>query len=361
MASMGVVLRDTDHLLSMLSGRVFPANVALTKVDVKSFFMSGPHSLFVDSLAAVGVCRDDVTLLQGIARYLRSNQFLRWRGKALRTTRGSGMGAIASGALSDLLFWWLVEKKWASRCPWFAFYARFKDGIFFLSAPQLTDFCVRGLSSRAAPAYKLLLAERDLRDIPMLDVLLTKRMVTGGCVLTWVPYAKPTSRKVPLTWGSNHHKSTLVNWPTGEVVRLSRRVSSYAWFEEFRSSFVEKMIFYMVGERASRQARDWQCPLASVNGMRNLRTEAARSTSTWSWPEPVPDRRRVRAIRIILPFHPAFCAGLLPLLRQTQSRWGPLTCSAGMPEHTIEIGWQCLGQRLSTIMEAGRFRKPRAG
>ena len=132
-----------------------------------------------------------------------------------RVTRGSGMGLLHSGEVSDAGFWiaaerWLLNtsvRHWCSLTYW----RRFRDDTFAITSnfPRFKHV-FSWLRSRAAlECYKLLTEDVSQNKITFLAVDV---LVVNGCFVT-----KPRKRIVApfLTKYSAHPRHVHISWPCG--------------------------------------------------------------------------------------------------------------------------------------------------
>ena len=105
------LLKDSSDLMAKLKSFKVPEGTRCLKLDVKDFYLTGSHDYLVTNSASLlePEEREDFSLL---AKSILSNQFVH-AGAAnvfLQVQRGTGMGMIASGHISDAVLYSTLEK-----------------------------------------------------------------------------------------------------------------------------------------------------------------------------------------------------------------------------------------------------------
>ena len=161
------LLRDTKEFVDDLRHLHWPDGMRMVKIDIKEFYISG-KPCFLSEACSELLCDETVNFQQLVAKavdWLCRNQNVQSEflpDLTYRVTRGSGMGLLHSGEVSDAGFWiaaerWLLTtsvRQWCSITYW----RRFRDDIFAITSnfPRFKHV-FRWLRSRAAlEGYKLL-------------------------------------------------------------------------------------------------------------------------------------------------------------------------------------------------------------
>lgn len=223
------VLKNSVHLLRQLEGLEVEPTDRLIKIDIADFFMSGNHRELA-SLATREVSPVLQQHVQDLLFFILDHQFVAQKGdpeRVFKVMKGSGMGLICSGEVSDLAFLELVEKSFVlkphvQRKFGVKHYSRFKDDIFLVMKGDMT-LCRRFFRlMQARSKYFVLKCESvSQSEVVMLDVLLKK----SAGLLQASPYSKPSSNWLPLSHESMHPPHVHTSWPRAFEARL-RSLSS---------------------------------------------------------------------------------------------------------------------------------------
>ena len=105
---MSHIVKDLDDLITKLSRAKVYEGDRLYKCDIKEFFMSGKHKDLEEASSGKSVPSDRREVFEELTSFVLGAQYFRCprtkRGKAHRVVRGSGMGLICSGEVSDATF-----------------------------------------------------------------------------------------------------------------------------------------------------------------------------------------------------------------------------------------------------------------
>jgi len=150
-------------------------------------------------------------------------------------TKGSGMGLICAGDLSNSAFYNMAEKDYAcdpqiQRDHGIDLYARYMDDIIIIaSGPREKQNAFILELVRFADCFKVLCESVSSYSCKMLDLHIffgPKHNSTGLC--DYNISSKQTSISIPLAPTSMHHPSVHVAWPASMVLRAHRLSSSKA-------------------------------------------------------------------------------------------------------------------------------------
>ena len=137
------LLRDTKEFVDDLRHLHWQDGTRMVKIDIKEFYMSG-KSGFLSHACSELFCDETEDFQQLVAKAvdgLCRIQFVQsefWPDLTYTVTRGSGMGLLHSGEVSDAGFWiaaerWLLNtsvRQWCSLSYW----RRFRDDIFAITS-----------------------------------------------------------------------------------------------------------------------------------------------------------------------------------------------------------------------------------
>ena len=208
------VLRDTKEFVDDLRHLHWQGGMRMVKIDIKEFYMSGKPG-FLSHACSELFCNETEDFQQLV---IGSAEINLCKSELLpdltyRVTRGSGMGLLHSGEVSDAGFWiaaerWLLTtsvRQWCSITYW----RRLRDDIFAITSnfPRFKHV-FKWLRSRAAlEGYKLLTEDVSQNKITFLAVDV---VVVNGSFVT-----KPRERIVApfLSEHSAHPRHVHISWP----------------------------------------------------------------------------------------------------------------------------------------------------
>ena len=246
------------------------------------------------------------------------------------------MGSIASGDISDIAFWNLVESPFASKRETHSkygiqWYGRYRDDILIMFDPALATHepthaspiveFVWKMRDRAASTYPLKVEEVAAEGVSFLDVFLYKShsfQVTGK--LLFRPYVKDTAVKIPLSINSGQCRHVHASWPKAEVCRLSRRSSSAQAFYKALAQFKARCKKFMLNPFPG---------IKHVYPCNSIGSNVSRSKSKHTkW--------------LVLPGHPIFRVAN-KALPEFKAKWAEV-----LDMHNIDLalGWSNAGQSL---------------
>ena len=233
--------------------------------------------------------------------------------------RGSGMGMVCSGSISDLSFYGLAEEfcqtdlRLASAQVGLEYFRYRDDLLLMVRGPGekvMRDIAAK-ITKQARTIYTVNWDEPSLNTVNFLDVSISK----AGRRLEWVPYIKDTSMKRPLGTNSFHAPSVHMSWPKGELVRLSRRSSSRAGFVRAKAQFLRHL------------ERFWIHPLV---------LSAVRAFDPWTAPRPTETHA---VIWLVLPYHPCLVSsGVVGVISRIFSDWRHVLDRKLC--HPIRVSWK---------------------
>jgi hypothetical protein len=179
--------------------------------------------------------------LRKTLEHLLQNQYVRndLDGSLYAVALGSGQGQVASGDISDVTFYRLVEDGLVSDSilaqHGIEMYARYRDDIIILArqANSVRQF-VALMKGRAKALYNIKCESVSSHSCDFLDFTIYKGREFRKGSLSIRPYHKPTSQHIPLSSESCHNMSVHMSWPRAEVSRWAHRSSTYEEFEQYK-------------------------------------------------------------------------------------------------------------------------------
>ena len=112
------------------------------------------------------------SLAELILWILLNNQFVEWEGRTYKVDRGSGMGLIHSGCLSDLAFNRVVESRINFAEVGIRAYYRFRDDIFLVAdSKQHVEAALVSIRRLASPHWVVTAERPSAYSASMLDTL----------------------------------------------------------------------------------------------------------------------------------------------------------------------------------------------
>ena len=225
------LVKSTKELLDALSCVQCNDGAVLLKLDLKEFYLSGDHDLLINT-AADQFAEPTAVLLSSALGAVLHHQTVHFDGSHWKVTKGSGMGAICSGSLSDLVFASLVEIPLLKTRPFAGLlaYVRYRDDTFVaLRCRSLITPLITAMTGLCKGVYTITVDEISDSGVSMLDVFVSLK----AGQLTWRPYTKPSNRIVPLHSSSIHPWSVHKGWPLMEVRRVFSRSCDRSTFIQF--------------------------------------------------------------------------------------------------------------------------------
>ena len=243
------ILKNSIHLKTLLEATTVSQSSRLLKIDIKDFFMSGTHRHLlrrVSRCAPSGAQQSFDDLVWCILH----NQFVRVPGvrECFRVARGSGMGLICSGEISDWTFFADAEENFVldegvrTRFG-IVLYLRFKDDIFVVLEAE-DDVVTTFLEEFQALAgdFVLKLDADSTSSVEMLDLTISKgAMWSRSGVLDTAVYIKPTANSIPLS-SESFHAPSVHSWPLERIKHFFRISSAIGAAKATSRSFLAKLL-----------------------------------------------------------------------------------------------------------------------
>jgi hypothetical protein len=255
-------------------------------------------------------------------------------GRVFTPTKGSGMGAIHSGEVSDMLFYRLVEEVFllipSVRSQFLIRgYFRYRDDILLIVGRDCDTFKLfKEARRRLSGNYELEVERISPVGVPMLDVFL---FVQDGCV-QYRPFFKPTLNKFPLLQHSAHAPSVHLSWPAAELRRIARNSSTNAIFLDAKRTFLSYLLDGGIHEDLISQLRSTNQYLLCKSSLMSADAQLASIT------------------RIVVPYHPALRgAGLLSAIKCVHAKWcDVLAANAPNLKMAFALTWSKAGGNVGT-------------
>ena len=185
-------------------------------------------------------------LIREVVKCLLNNQFLKTdhTDDRLQMVLGAGQGLNFSGELSDLALLTIVElpmalKESVRNAFGILEMFRYRDDVLIVAKRDTT--ILRSFIAnyrKLSQPYVVELEKWSTSSVNFLDVSVSIVRGANSSHLTFRPYIKPTSGKIPLASDSVHVPSIHTCWPTAELKRISRLCSDQHTFEVERKRFV---------------------------------------------------------------------------------------------------------------------------
>ena len=184
--------------------------------------------------------------------------------------RGSGMGMICSGDVSDVALWQCMESTTVDCQEWrkehgVFLYCRYRDDILMVidDDDQVRDRVMSALSKKSSVFTLELENESKVCGVSMLDCFVSKRWLhpdSRDAVLFVKPFTKPTSIWRPLCSTSLHPDRVHLSWPVTFLQRLESRASYHKHAKQacvrFASRFLSQCPGHIVAQDLIRNARN---------------------------------------------------------------------------------------------------------
>ena len=180
--------------------------------------------------------------------FLLQNKFVKsaWTDGVYQCVRGSGMGLNFSGELSDVVFYYLCEKRWIMRpCVWTKYcilgYWRFKDDALLIFSKRDKHLEFFRALQRCAKPYKVTLEQISSTSVSFLECTATLKQLDNRASLVTSLYTKPTAMKQPLSHTSAHKPSVHFRWPITELMRRRRLSATQSEFTKAKCEFLHQL------------------------------------------------------------------------------------------------------------------------
>ena len=289
------VLSSTHDLANRLREVEFDFPIAMARIDVKDFFMSGTCSDFVTCAELFPA--DERKNIVAAIEFLLGHQFFvadamphtLWQVKA-----GTGMGLIHSSQLCDLAYYKHAEFQLVdtSALAFFgvALYLRFRDDIFVIYNAR---------ENKIARFVSLLKSKAQYVQLQVESISEESAVMLDLCVrvckhqrhkwsLEVFPHFKPTSLQVPLSCSSFHNPSIHVSWPFNQLRRLASLCSNEQRFQEVKKVFLQRF-------------QDAKEPCCLVSALHQYNPWPVNKVVQRTDFHPIRDRKW-----LVLPYHPVW-------------------------------------------------------
>jgi hypothetical protein len=328
----------TDCVVRRLGECSFGPDVVLCKVDIKNYYMSGPHDLLVQNV----VCSFDIPVsswIQDALGFVLFYQYVALDDQYFQVVSGSGMGAQHSSNATDLAFYNHAERRLNWQEHGVLLYLRFRDDVFFVAENRTHAMAFIERLSRAAAPWRLEVETISSLMAVMLDLMVFKGPRFRSCgKLDYRPHIKPTARHVPLSARSCHPEHVHRSWPISEISRM-RRLSLHSWsFLHFRERMLYRFRkFYMRPDILHRCA-EW-LPSSVRRRAQDIPASCVR-------------------LRAVVRYHP--CLRSLPgKLAKLCADWGEIVgrCfhATAPPRILVQVAFQNAARPLFIVLRRGRI------
>ena len=278
------IVKNSIHLKALLETITVSRSSRLLKIDIKDFFMSGSHRHLlrrVSRCAPAGAQQSFEDLVWCILH----NQFVRVPGvrECFRVARGSGMGLICSGDISDWTFFVDAEENFvlyeSVRTRFgILLYLRFKDDIFIILEAEdgmVTTFLdeFRAL----AGDFVLKLDADSFSSVEMLDLTISKeaRWLRSG-VLDTAVYIKPTANGVLLS-SESYHAPSVHSWPLERIKHFFKISSAIGEAKIVSRQFLSRLLKHDPSHPVRVQAE------SAIRGSDRQATDFVKRARPSSW------------------------------------------------------------------------------
>lgn len=302
------------------------------KLDIGEFFLSGEHDFLINAVAKFFSDKEKRCWVVDALYCLCHYQVVEFESVCYRITKGSGMGTKHSGALSNLAFSGEVELPFfgslASRGLAVLAYCRFFDDILMILPDEgVFDDIIALFKSKARPHFTIEVDAVSNHAVPMLDMLVRKRLYGQDCKIVWRPYVKPTALHLPLHHESLHIPATHVSWPIAEMRRLHQLSTFSHEFEHARNLKLARWSQFFLHSCVLESCKQWKPAVAP-------RARVAPS---------------VRTVRFILPHHPSM-RSLQGPLKDLCAVWSSRVRHRFNFEVDISLTWRSAGVPLHIML-----------
>ena len=295
LAGLQHLARDSRDIVNLFGTLDHCPEMRLSKFDVKDFYLQGSH-VQIQQAAVSGAEPAMKPVLEEVLWYLLDGQFVRSRflpGRLWKVKKGTGIGLLHSGELTDWIFYVLVEKPLfesglLSECGVLEWW-RYKDDILILSKGHLNAApLIKHMTSRGNP-WQFKVEDINAKSMHYLDI----RISIGRTFFTIHPEYKSSALLLYLSHESGHHGRIHRAWPRMMMSRVASRCLNVdsndhqsILAERFRGAGMAPAIINDVMKRVSGAQRIPRCG-------------------------PMPKR----SFWLVLPFHPSWARSISQAVR----------------------------------------------
>ena len=341
------ICKSSEEFIDLLKQVHFPpdAKPVMFKLDIADFYMNGDHEC-LEKYAFEHIDDTKEKLAwQNLLFTVLYHQFVSCRhldNSRYRVVKGSGMGAIHSGEVSDAVYYHITEKTWAADADVMVkfkvyVYARYRDGIFVCmeNDTSLIHPYFRGMFDAAGKIWQLSF-DAIGTTVVMLDVSvsITSRG-SEGLSFAWKPHFKTTAQKVPLQSSSCHSRAVHRSWPLAEIARVARHYMTESHYNVAKNFLVTKMTNHGLSSDVLQSVRQ-----SNPYHEQRCASSIARSALTST---------KKSKLRLTLQYHPLVsCSRRQRKLNLLISSWPEL--SKFLECRTFQISWSKSGPAIGLLL-----------
>lgn len=225
-------VRDSSHLVSLLSGIQVPTDWRIYTADVRSMYpnMDCDRSIRALDVAFELIIGDSLPLwyrfVAPAVRLLYAYNFFVYDGRVYQQSTGVAMGSNASAAISDV-FLCPQEQKWIYSEE-DLIYLRYRDDIFCVCPPRVRATTLANFSAEVGEFMELVWTEGS-RTSNFLDVSVT---IAPAGRFTFETFRKDLNAYAYIPVFSHHPHHVITGWLHGELKRLHRTNSTADTFRK---------------------------------------------------------------------------------------------------------------------------------
>ena len=344
--------KNTPELLKRAAAWSTEEGDLLMRIDIDNFYLEGDHPRMVKGLEGFWESPEDQKLAERVMHYVLDAQHVYdpVTDTTYRVTTGSGMGAIHSGEVSDMVLYNKAEKGYVlSHSVRSRFglrgYGRFRDDIVVAISAAGWEAWYDGFVKALAPVYTCKLEALSRVSVQILDARLI--FTPDHRSLVYAPYLKPSTIGAPLGRDSAHPPG-VHSWPIAEMRRLARNSSASSSFLAAKERLLERLEFKGLDAAAlsAAQASD------PFHEWRRGSQIARRSLL------PLGSAAKALNHRMVLNAHPLWLRANFPgAVGRAWSRWGATLIGDGLlpAEIAFGIAWSNPGAPLLLRVRAQQF------
>ena len=342
----------SDQVGSKIRDLEVAERAVLLKFDVRDFYLSGEHEYIIEKVASSVPASHERSFLTSALRVVLNFQFVAELDPAhtgstvRRVTKGSGIGMVHSGVVSDMVMATGVELPLLRNSQSFGIqlFLRFRDDV--LAVCKDTEHARRFIEAYKRAAQEFCTVELENASATVttfLDFTVFKE-ACGGCTrLRFRPYVKPTARHLPLSPFSVHPRSVHGSWPVAEAARLLKRCSHRADGEEWIRMKVAQWHHRLLDVEVLRRCRAVATACAGSEVAANFLGASGRSEGRFE------DKRH---LRLVLPYHPNLVGLQRAIMEFISARNAHFKKTLGS-EFVLQISWCKAGRSLASLFSSG--------
>lgn len=252
------MIKNSDEFVMQLKNHTLKTGQQFFSLDVISLFPSIPHRLimecFLESAKRLDIPENEVDKDRRLLRLILSGIYVRFLEQGYKQREGTPMGYSCSPILAELVLQFFDEFI-LQQHPSIEFYCRYVDDVGAIASPVEATHVLQTANKWHPDLQFTIEFENEMKQIPFLDILLTRRERD----FIYAPYQKPMATDRGLLFSSAHPRSQLRAIATNEFRRTILHSSSptiaYSHIQKTKGVFLKRGYPGHLLERCIQQAK----------------------------------------------------------------------------------------------------------